>query len=89
MMMYYRLAVSILYATLEKGWQSEQAGSDKPHILSYVNISIYVPIQYKCNSTVSTGQDFCRVPLISLRLLGVEAKRNLFSGGMANHKLSC
>jgi len=43
MMMYYRLAVSILYTRLEKGWLSEQAGSDKPHILSSVNISIYVP----------------------------------------------
>lgn len=51
----------MLYTRLEKGWQSEQAGSDKPHILSYVNISIYVHIQYKCDSKVSTGQDFCRI----------------------------
>ena len=62
-MMYYRLAVSILCTRLEKGWQSEQAGSDKPHILSYVNISIYVHIQYKGDSKVSTVQDFLLSPL--------------------------
>jgi hypothetical protein len=63
MTMYYRLAVSILYTRLEKGWQGEQAGSDKPHILSYVNIPIYIHIQYNCDSKVSTGQGFLPSPL--------------------------